>query len=371
MSSRPTPRGTLSLGGNEKKIIHIALQKDPPAAYALVSVGYPPLEQRLHIDTGLDLTWVLHNPSSGYDPLKSSSFSYKSCHGLPIINSVTRSKIRGQCDYNKTLADKSSYIGTFGIETFTFGKRGLGILKNVLFGFGKTIDGPQAGMGSLGLQLGEDWSIVNSFERKFSICIESFNDIGDQKYFLALGNDAVFTGMKVPLDTQQLKYKISMTSIIIDGESLGIENVLSKYESILDTGTSSISLVSEIYHVVVANITKKMSDAGYEAYEMDNLICYDGTIPKAKEEDIRVAFMFGKVTWMMNTMKMFIQVDDALFCLYIDESPIKQNLIGMPMFQGHNVGFDVPNNKLHIKPMTSPCNKLYDDSNDELDIPNP
>ncbi|VVA90897.1 unnamed protein product [Arabis nemorensis] len=149
MSRRPIPRETLSLGENERKIIHIALQKDPPAAYALVSVGYPPLKQRLHIDTGLDLTWVLHNSSSGYDPSKSSSFSYRSCHGLPIIKSVTRSKIWGQCDYNKRLADNAAYIGTFGTETFTFGSHELGSLKNVLFGFGKTVGGPQAGTGSL------------------------------------------------------------------------------------------------------------------------------------------------------------------------------------------------------------------------------
>lgn len=45
-------------------IINIAFQNFPPADFALVSIGDPPVEERLHIDTWSDLSWVLHDPFS-------------------------------------------------------------------------------------------------------------------------------------------------------------------------------------------------------------------------------------------------------------------------------------------------------------------
>lgn len=74
----------------------------------------------------------------------------------------------------------------------------------------------------------------------------------------------MFAGMKVSLDTKESSYKINLTSIIVDGEILVIENILSKSKSILDKGTYVLSLILEVYNVVVEKILKKTSDAGYE-----------------------------------------------------------------------------------------------------------
>lgn len=234
--SRPTPRQTLSLRGHERIIIHVLLRQFPPAIFANVSIGYPSVSSWLNIDTGSELTWVLYNPHSGYHPLRSSSFSYKSCDGLSKSAYVFPSKRKEQCNYSQRLADNAMYEGTLGIETFTLGTRdtGMGELKNVLFGFGKTVMGDPAREGTLRLNLGE-LSIVKSVGEKISICIENFNYISHGGHFLSLGDDAVFVGKKVSLDTKENPYGINLNSIIIDGEKLDIENVLSKSKSILDT----------------------------------------------------------------------------------------------------------------------------------------
>ncbi|CAA7060002.1 unnamed protein product [Microthlaspi erraticum] len=229
-----------SFGGNTKQIIHLSLEHFPPAALVRMLVGDPPVRRWLHIDTGSDLTWIL--PPYGYEPQRSSTFSYRSCDGLLKSTYVTPSKTRGQCTYRQELEDKVVYEGTLGTETFAFetGDGESGILKNVVYGFGKTVGGRRVGSGTLGLNLGV-LSITKSFGLKFSICLGNFNYIRREKHFLALGDDAIFGGWEVPLDTKDAAYRISLTSIIIEGENLGLENVLSKTKSIIDTGTSTIS----------------------------------------------------------------------------------------------------------------------------------
>ncbi|RID73827.1 hypothetical protein BRARA_B00953, partial [Brassica rapa] len=269
MSSRPTPRQALSLGGHNRKIIHVFLKKFPPAIFARVNIGDPPVEVWLHIDTGSDLTWVTDDSRVGYDPLDSSTFSYRSCDGLSKSPSVTPSRIRGQCDYVQRLADDAVYAD---------GRWGNRHVKNVLFGVGKTVAGMATGMGTLGLSLGE-LSIIKSVGTKFSICVGNFNYISQGKHFLALGDDALLVGRKILLDTKGNTYRIKLSSITIEGQSLGIENVLSKTKSILDTGISTISLVQEVYHAVAEKIKKIMSDAGYEEsdiYKEHKFICYKG-----------------------------------------------------------------------------------------------
>lgn len=49
--SRPTPRKALSLGGHNRKIIHILFRQFPPAIFARVYIGDLPVEEWLHIDT--------------------------------------------------------------------------------------------------------------------------------------------------------------------------------------------------------------------------------------------------------------------------------------------------------------------------------
>ncbi|CAG7892071.1 unnamed protein product [Brassica rapa] len=359
MSSRPTPRQALSLGGHNRKIIHVFLKKFPPAIFARVNIGDPPVEVWLHIDTGSDLTWVTDDSRVGYDPLDSSTFSYRSCDGLSKSPSVTPSRIRGQCDYVQRLADDAVYAGTLGNETFTFetGDGGIGMLKNVLFGVGKTVAGMATGMGTLGLSLGE-LSIIKSIGTKFSICVGNFNYISQGKHFLALGDDALLVGRKILLDTKGNTYRIKLSSITIEGQSLGIENVLSKTKSILDTGTSTISLVQEVYPAVAQKIKKIMSDAGYEEsdiYKEHKFICYKGVIPEQKK--LQVSLKFGKVSLDMDSTTLFIQlksIAEEVFCLSVNESPIEENLIGIPIFQNHNIGFDTVNNKLYIKPVKFP-----------------
>ncbi|CAA7060003.1 unnamed protein product [Microthlaspi erraticum] len=113
-----------------------------------------------------------------------------------------------------------------------------------------------------------------------------------------------------------------------------------------------------------------MSDAGfYESYvyEEHKMICYEGEIPEDKK--IQFSLHFGTVTLDMETTTLFVQdntddIDEETFCLSVHESPLEENLIGIPIFQGRNIGFDVPNNKLYIQAVE--CHKLYDGFNDEL-----
>lgn len=86
------------------------------------------------------------------------------------------STTRGQCNYNERLADNTRSNEIFTFETKD---RGLGMLKKMLFGFGKTV-GDQAGMGTLGLMLGE-LSIVKSFYGKLSISIGNIYNIFSRK----------------------------------------------------------------------------------------------------------------------------------------------------------------------------------------------
>ena len=111
---------------------------------------------------------------------------------------------------------------------------------------------------------------------------------------------------------------------------------------------------------------KKTSDI----YKEHKFICYKGVIPEQKK--LQVSLKFGKVSLDMDSTTLFIQlksIAEEVFCLSVNESPIEENLIGIPIFQNHNIGFDTVNNKLYIKP--GECRKLYDSFKDELGHPDP
>lgn len=225
------------------------------------------------------------------------------------------------------------------------------------FGIGEKIKSRvQVGKGSLGLGLGE-MSILNHFGQKFSICIGNFSEMKKGRHFLALGDDAFLTGMQVPIHTLGKFYLIRMTSITISREDIGLQNVLVKSDTILDAGSSDISLVSVAFHVVLREINKKLNVTGVSPlYKFGQLYCQDGTIPK--HVDIELGLGFGDVTISFSTERLFFQLSSDVFCLHVSESQVVQNVIGIPAFQGYNIGIDVPKQTMYVKAIE--CDVLFD-----------
>ncbi|CAA7038256.1 unnamed protein product [Microthlaspi erraticum] len=259
-----------------------------------MAIGYPMIQQRLHIDSGTDLTYVLQNPHSDYNPLASSSFRYRSCLGLRSA-SLTPGAMKGRCDFEKR--------------------------------------GQLAGTGTLGLAPG-DLSITSSFNKTFSICLGNLNRFQRTNEFLALGDGAVLSGPTVALGNL---LNVTMTSIAINEQNLGLDILLSMSLTIMDTGHSALSLVSNAYHAVIGNIKEKM--VAYEnAYTTDYnpLLCYNGKIPK--NLGINLSLGIGNVTINFPKRKLFYQMRRDVYCLIVDESVNGRNYIGIMAFQDLNVG---------------------------------
>lgn len=74
----------------------------------------------------------------------------------------------------------------------------------------------------------------------------------------------------------------------------------------------------------------------------DGIICYEKNIPKY--EKLKSSLKLDEIILKMKTIQLFIHLDDDHFRLSVNGYPLEENIIGIPIFQDCNIGYDIPNN---------------------------
>ncbi|KFK38394.1 hypothetical protein AALP_AA3G107600 [Arabis alpina] len=353
-------------------ISHLSPNRDPPVFLAKVSVGEPPVPQLLYVDTGSSFTWIrcgacnLCEPQlSSYDPVASSTYKIVSCDDgsyetSPALSPVTKT---GECHYSQLYFDGSESRGTLAKETIQFETDDAGIyyVSNVEFGCARNItNGFNIGTGLLGLGY-EKISILKHFENKFSICFDalSSDDPNSGHSFLALGDGARTTGQSTPLFMRYGHYHLDLEIISVNGRDIPNHLTPIKGNTIIDTGTTILTLAGESYTEVKNHIDKLLEGHDLHSFSDGPLVCYNGTIQHKLSLLPTVSLTFYKgASLELDPTSLFHQFEEDYFCLAVMMSPETHlNIIGTTALQNYNIGFDLEDEKVYMDKIS--CDYIY------------
>ncbi|KAG0623566.1 hypothetical protein M758_3G183700 [Ceratodon purpureus] len=244
--------------------------------YTRISLGTPPQQFYVHVDTGSDVAWVNCEPCSScrrasnvalpisvYDPRKSSTMTGISCTDpeckvAAYPGNPTCSSNPLECPYSTLYGDGSSTNGYFVNDLFTFSQVQSGNATTttgsatLTFGCGSNQTGTWATDGLIGFgqspiavtsQLSEQNKTVNIFAH----CLQGDNQGSGS---LVIGNiqepDVVYT----PIVPRQNHYNVELLNIAVRGVNVTTPaafDLSSTGGVIMDSGTTLTYLVQPAY----------------------------------------------------------------------------------------------------------------------------
>ncbi|CAN7037208.1 unnamed protein product [Brassica rapa subsp. trilocularis] len=241
-----------------------------------LTVGTPPQNISMVIDTGSELSWLRcnrtsnPNPTNNFDPTLSSSYSPIPCSS-PTCRTRTRDfLIPASCDSDKlchatlSYADASSSEGNLAAEVFHIGNSTNN--SSLIFGCMGSVSGsdPEEDSkttGLLGMNRGSLSFISQMGFPKFSYCISGTDDfpgfllLGDSNFtWLTPLNYTPLIRISTPLPYfDRVAYTVQLTGIKVNGKLLPIpKSVLvpdhtGAGQTMVDSGTQFTFLLGPVY----------------------------------------------------------------------------------------------------------------------------
>ncbi|KAM3270772.1 aspartic proteinase CDR1-like [Capsicum chacoense] len=354
-----------------------------------ISIGTPPIDTHLIVDTGSDLSWTQCEPcikcfkqlTPIFNPKKSSSYKTLGCNNkLCQDGEFFQTCTNNTCNYNATYGDLSHTTGYLSTETFKFASTsGEHVsIPNIAFGCGHDNGGlfTNASSGVIGLGCGNAISVVNQMNQeikgKFSYCmipLESLSINSNATSHISFGDNAVVSGPGV-VSTPLFKQKLSMyTFYYLNLKGVSIGNKTLEFKSskisptvgdggndqgniIIDSGTLLTFLPQDFYESFESRLKslisapKKVDPSGTDrlCYESDE----NGTIDLPK-----IVAHFTDADIELLPSNTFPQVKEGLVCLAILPS---YDFFGQPAIFGNLaqanflIGYDLVANKVSFKP---------------------
>ncbi|KAF8033712.1 hypothetical protein BT93_C0082 [Corymbia citriodora subsp. variegata] len=337
-----------------------------------ISVGTPPAQQLLLIDTGSDLFWFQCEPCIScfkqslpiFDPAKSSSYSNILCNSIACdISTRECDSDKKYCTYSYTYLDGAGTRGNLASENVTFetSDEGTIVIPIRMVGCGHensgSIDGQQTGI----LGLSHNLSFIQQVGSKFSICIGNVHDLQYQYNQLVIGDDSVLEGNSTTLDVYGGHYYVNLQGISVGETRLKIDPGAFKRAPsgqggvALDSGSGLTWLKGDGY-VPLQNEVQRLLDPRLRRVKYGRhieFLCYEGTVQKDLQEFPVVTFYFEDgAELILDVDNMFLQIKPNMFCMTVVQSDPKfqgLSLIGVLAQQYHNIGYDIPGKKLFIQ----------------------
>lgn len=339
-----------------------------------VSVGTPPLDFLLVVDTGRDLTWIQCKPcikcskqhAPLFNPKKSSTHrkqpcQSKACQSLqpPLCD------YKNFCKYEVFNGDHLSYsIGDLSLESFAFestsGKPV--IVPNFSFGCGHLNRGrfDELTNGIVGLGNG-DLSIVNqlsdTIKGKFSYCMVPLK-LRNVSSRISFGKDAHLSGsgvQKTPLFTkdQDNFYYLNLESVSIGDTNLKFETknyTNNAYDNngniIIDSASIATYLPSPFYQKIEDELKRIIPLTPVEREEVLRL-CYK--IEEGVERKVpNITFHFTGADWELSALNTVLRMHDGKSCLSIAPAASKA-IFGNLQQMNFLVGYDLNDKTLSFK----------------------
>ncbi|PHU08753.1 hypothetical protein BC332_20613 [Capsicum chinense] len=303
-----------------------------------ISIGTPPVDAFVILDTGSDLTWIQCEPCVEcfkqlrpiFNPKNSSSYKTVSCNTKLCQQVWSPTPCNNNtCNYKVTYADGSPTLGDLSVETFRFSStsgKHVSIPK-IAFGCGHNNSGfSNTTSGLIGLA-GGDVSIVNQMHQeikgKFSYClipVELLSIDSNATSHISFGDYAVVSGpgvVSTPLIPGQSLYYLTLESISIGNKIFPFKS--SKISSntqgkiLIDSGTLLTYFPHKFYAklektlVASINATRKHDTSGFFN------VCY------ASKNDIinapKIVAHFTNADVELSLANVFTQMDESLIFL--------------------------------------------------------
>jgi hypothetical protein len=366
--------------GSESKVVS-GLDEGSGEYLVRVSVGSPPTEQYLVVDSGSDVMWVQCKPCLEcyvqadplFDPATSATFSGVSC-GSAICRILPTSACGdgelGGCEYEVSYADGSYTKGALALETLTLGgtavegvvigcghrNRGLFVGAAGLMGLGW---GPMSLVGQLGGEVGG----------AFSYCLASRGGYGsgaadDDAGWLVLGrSEAVPEGaVWVPLVRNPRApsfYYVGLSGIEVGDERLPLQAGLFQLTEdgaggvVMDTGTTVTLLPQEAYAALRDAFVGALAGAVPRAQGVSSSVldtCYDLS-GYASVRVPTVSFCFdGDARLILAARNVLLEVDMGIYCLAFAPSSSGLSIMGNTQQAGIQITVDSANGYIGFGP---------------------
>ncbi|CAK9206716.1 unnamed protein product [Sphagnum troendelagicum] len=356
--------------------------------YAMaVSVGTPPRQFIVDVDTGSDLVWLNCEPciqcivnatDKPFDPTQSTSYQQASCTdaactGFPY--QPTSCGSTGACGYFYPYGEGIYYSYTSGIlayETFTFTAidESSFAIRNVTFGCGQnesltgfTVFDGFAGVGQGSFSLPSQLSLVYGFTDIFSYCLIPFDGTAANHSTFYFGVPETNISTYTPIYSNVVSplrpyYYVNVTGISVGGVLLNIPADFFDISPtdgsggvIFDSGTTYTLLIGVAYDAVLQEFKNQFNFPPYEVSGSPT-VCFD--VSGASSISIpNIVFHLQSVSggepvdFVLSLDNVLLPYSETVKCLTIMSlNPPGVMIIGNTAQANHEVVFDRVNRQI-------------------------
>ncbi|KAJ1693902.1 hypothetical protein LUZ63_010600 [Rhynchospora breviuscula] len=342
-----------------------------------LSIGTPPHDLYLSLDTGSSLIWTQCLPCikcypqlyTLFDPHKSSMYDPVACPSNLCSDLYKSSCYENECVYSQSYADLSYTRGNLASDTFTIASENSApiSISSMIFGCGDDnggifsftecgILGLGGGPLSLVTQLGPDlgW--------QFSYCFAPPGTQNNSSYGgeFVFGSDARLYGNCTPMIANRTQdgsthYYLSLNDISVGDEQLSIPPGTFDKKSdgsggfIIDSGVKFTILQYSAFDLLVKSLRKAITLEPVSGGSDMTALCYKGTKQTLDEGNKvpNLTFHFSDLDVILHPVNYFDEETSGVICLtIISKSDI--SVLGFMAQQNKNIGYDLENQRLYI-----------------------
>ncbi|CAA0820657.1 Protein ASPARTIC PROTEASE IN GUARD CELL 2 [Striga hermonthica] len=342
----------------------------PGAAAVIVSIGTPPVDQNLMVDTGSDLLWLqckscdecFTQRDPTFDPKMSSSYKRVPCAGSDNPNACDRldgdnrgCDDNGFCTYNYNYMDESYSKGALALETVTIGDVNV---TDMPVGCGLSNKLKAIGVdGILGLG-GGTYSFLSKSGSALSYCLRASSGTVDGGWLDFNRSDFPSDGtVWVPRVINRMRptsYYVGLTGIGVNGERVqGVTADTFRITdggdggAIIDTGTTITMLPNDAYVALRDAFRAKMVDRQPSTFDFLDT-CYNvsesDTIPTVS------LYLSDKSSPSITSKRPLFYVGGGVECLAFTVSSTSLTIIGNIQQQGTRITIDASSDNIGITP---------------------
>ncbi|KAJ9694275.1 hypothetical protein PVL29_009990 [Vitis rotundifolia] len=341
---------------------------------ANLSIGNPPTNVYVVLDTGSDLFWIQCEPCNVcykqkdpiYNRTKSYSYTEMTCDDSLCLSLGREGQCSdsGSCRYECAYADGSRTSGLLSYDKVAFTSHYSTEDKTAQVGFGCGLqnlniitgyrDGGVLGLGPGQVSLVSQLSSIGKVSKSFAYC---FGNVSDPNAggFLVFGDDTYLNGDMTPMVIAEFYY-INLLGIGLGLGEPRLDINSSSFERkpdgsggvIIDSGSTLSVFVPEVYEVVRNAVVDKLRK-GYNISPLEQTPnCFIGKIGRDLEFFPTMVLYLESTGILNDEWSIFLQRYDDLFCLGFTRG-YGLNIIGTLAQQSYKFGFNLEQNTLSIE----------------------